>query len=72
MAKKHSRKRRKRIVVHCHCKCPYWGKDHDHIWGCRCECGREEIVCGHCLEAGRVAECSECYKQRLRTGAGDN
>lgn len=34
--------------------------DENDVWLCRCECGREELVCGECLRAGRITECSEC------------
>lgn len=47
-------------TLHCNCGCPYWDVPHDHVWRVRCDCGREEYACGHCLEAGRVTCCLAC------------
>lgn len=69
---RHSSREQEPIKVHCNCHCPYWGKEHDQVYVVRCDCGNHENACGHCLQAGRVKECLRCYKERLRTGAGDN
>lgn len=52
--------------LHCDCACPYFGKAHDHRWVCECQCGKEEVCCGYCMEAGRITQCLECgQKQSL-------
>lgn len=35
-------------------------EEHQHEpdqWLCRCECGREVVVCGECLRSGRIQDC---------------
>jgi hypothetical protein len=46
----------KKIVL-CNCACPNWGKEHDDIWECQCDCGARMNVCGLCLQKGRVVDC---------------
>ena len=52
-------------ILHCSCACPFWGKpDEDYIFRIRCDCGVEEFVCGHCLQAGRVDRCLGCARSK--------
>lgn len=73
VCKKKRGKKPNYCVLLCHCSCPRWGQpDEDDIWDCDCSCGNKVHACGLCLREGRVSECRECSKKRLRSGAGDN
>lgn len=43
-------------------KCKPMHEDSD-VYLCRCDCGREENICGDCLREGRITMCSECQKK---------
>jgi hypothetical protein len=42
------------------------------VWLCRCECGKEVVVCGHELRNGNTKSCGCLHKQIMSAMSGKN
>jgi hypothetical protein len=67
--------RKQGIEYICHPDCPYWGQveklmAENMLYETECDCGHQSAHCGYCWEAGRIFDCTQCFKDRLRTRVG--